>query len=200
MKTPDCGRCPDKKCYEGQDCFGLRDEVLQKYEAPEVLKMTRVATGLEGNYYMKLTRLQELIRFAQEMGYERLGVAFCIGFAEEAGTLCDMLSKRFKVSSVCCKACGIEKEKLGLDKIKPDRIEAMCNPVAQATILNQAETQLNIILGLCIGHDIIFTRTCEAPVTTLVVKDRVLAHNPVGALYSGYWRKRITQELESGNE
>jgi uncharacterized metal-binding protein len=37
-------------------------------------------------------------------------------------------------------------------------------------------------------------------VTTFVVKDRVLAHNPVGALYSGYWRKRIAQELESENE
>ena len=200
MKTPDCGRCLDKKCYEGQDCFGLRDEVLKKYEDPEVLKMTRVATGLEGNHYMELTRLQELIRFAQEMGYERLGVAFCIGFAEEARILRDMLSKRFKVSSVCCKACGIEKGNLGLDKIKPERVEAMCNPVAQATILNRTGAQLNIILGLCIGHDTIFIRYCEAPATTFVVKDRVLAHNPVGALYSGYWRKCIVNELESGNE
>ena len=200
MKTPDCAGCPDKKCYEGRDCFGLRDEVLRKYEAPDVLKMTRVATGLEGSYYMKLTRLQELIRFAQEMGYEHLGVAFCIGFAEEAGILCDMLGKRFKVSSVCCKACGIEKEKLGLDKIEPDRVEAMCNPVAQATLLNRAGTEMNIILGLCIGHDMIFTRESEAPVTTFVVKDRVLAHNPVGALYSGYWRKRIARELEAGDE
>jgi uncharacterized metal-binding protein len=196
MKTADCGRCEDKKCYQGKDCFGLRQEVLKEYEDPEVLKMTRVATALEGNHYMELTRVQELIRFAQEMEYRHLGVAFCVGFAEEARMLCDLLGRKFQVSSICCKACGIEKEKLGLDKIRQERVEAMCNPVAQAMVLNRAQTRLNIILGLCIGHDIIFTQHSKAPVTTLVVKDRVLAHNPVGALYSGYWRRRIESELE----
>jgi len=43
-------------------------------------------------------------------------------------------------------------------------------------------------VGLCVGHDMLFTRHSRAPVTTLVVKDRVLAHNPAGALYSGYYR------------
>lgn len=31
------------------------------------------------------------------------------------------------------------------------------------------------------------TKHSQAPVTTLVVKDRVLAHNPAGALYSAYY-------------
>jgi len=45
------------------------------------------------------------------------------------------------------------------------------------------------------GHDIIFTRNSEAPVTTLIVKDRVLAHNPAGAIYSGYYlRKKFNLE------
>ncbi|OYD14106.1 hypothetical protein CH330_09365 [candidate division WOR-3 bacterium JGI_Cruoil_03_51_56] len=195
-----CAECPDKKCYQGKDCFGLRDEVLKAYQDPETLKMTKIATGLEGNYYMKLTRLQELIRFAKAMGYEHLGIAFCIGFSDEARVLNAILKQRFKVSSVCCKTCGIEKEKLGLDKIIPDRVEAMCNPIAQATVLNRARTQLNIILGLCIGHDIIFTKNSKVPVTTLVVKDRVLAHNPVGALYSRYWRNKISAELEKEDD
>lgn len=190
-----CAECEEKACYRGKDCFGLRDEVLKKYQAPRVLEITRTAAMLEGRHYMKLTRLEELIRFAEEMRYGHLGVAFCIGFSEEARILNDILKKRFKVSAVCCKACGIEKENLGLDKIVPERAEAMCNPAAQAMLLNRAGTQLNVILGLCIGHDIIFTEESEAPVTTLVVKDRVLAHNPVGVLYSRYWRNRIEQEL-----
>ena len=78
----------------------------------------------------------------------------------------------------------------------PERVEAMCNPMAQSLLLNRAGTQLNIILGLCIGHDIIFTQNSKAPVTTLVVKDRVLAHNPVGALYSRYWRNKITRQMD----
>ena len=30
------------------------------------------------------------------------------------------------------------------------------------------------------GHDLLFTEHSHAPVTTLVVKDRILAHNPLG--------------------
>ena len=39
----------------------------------------------------------------------------------------------------------------------------MCNPIAQAKLLNQAKTEFNICLGLCVGHDSLFYRYCEAP-------------------------------------
>ena len=129
--------------------------------------------------------------FAEEMGWSHLGIAFCIGLAEEAKVLAEVLKPRFEVTAACCKVAGIEKEALSLEKIIPDRTEAMCNPVAQALRLNEAGTDLNLIVGLCVGHDIIFTQHARAPVTTLIVKDRVLAHNPVGALASGYWRKKL---------
>lgn len=45
-------------------------------------------------------------------------------------------------------------------------------------VLNDLQTDLNIIVGLCIGHDILFTKYSEAPVTTFIVKDRVTGHNP----------------------
>jgi uncharacterized metal-binding protein len=67
----------------------------------------------------------------------------------------------------------------------------MCAPLCQADILNQAGTDLNVMIGLCVGHDALFARHSAAPVTTLVVKDRVLGHNPAAALYSRYWRKRL---------
>ena len=34
-----------------------------------------------------------------------------------------------------------------------------------------------------------FSKYSDAPVTTLIAKDRVLGHNPVAALYSGYYKK-----------
>ena len=67
----------------------------------------------------------------------------------------------------------------------------MCNPAGQAQLLNEAKTQLNALCGLCVGHDAIFAKISEAPVTTLIAKDRVLAHNPVGAIYSAYIRKQL---------
>ena len=69
----------------------------------------------------------------------------------------------------------------------------MCNPIAQAELLNSQDTQFNICLGLCVGHDSLFYQYSKALVTTLVVKDRVLAHNPAGAVYcsEGYYKKKL---------
>ena len=47
-------------------------------------------------------------------------------------------------------------------------------------------TDLNIILGLCLGHDITFSMHSKAPVTTLIVKDRRTGNNPAAALYNAY--------------
>ena len=60
----------------------------------------------------------------------------------------------------------------------------MCNPILQAKILNSEKTDLNIVVGLCVGHDSLFYRYSDAPVTTAVTKDRVLGHNPAAALYT----------------
>jgi uncharacterized metal-binding protein len=137
-------------------------------------------------------RIEEVIQFAKKMGYKRLGVAFCIGLAGEARILSAILHNRgFEVVSVCCKVGGIEKNEFGLERIGRGRtVEAICNPAGQADIMNQAGTDLNVICGLCVGHDSIFTKCSEAPVTTLFAKDRVLAHNPAGALYCSYVKRK----------
>ena len=60
----------------------------------------------------------------------------------------------------------------------------MCNPILQAKILNQAKTDLNVVVGLCVGHDSLFYKYSEAITTTMITKDRVLGHNPAAALYT----------------
>ena len=69
----------------------------------------------------------------------------------------------------------------------------MCNPIGQAKLLNEAKTDLNIVLGLCVGHDTLFFKYSDAPVTVLAVKDRVLAHNPLGAVYTAetFYRDKL---------
>lgn len=77
--------------------------------------------------------------------------------------------------------------------MNPDAFEPMCNPIAQAEFLNSQETEFNIALGLCVGHDSMFYKYFKQMATTLVAKDRVLARNPCGAIYyaEGYFKKRL---------
>ena len=69
----------------------------------------------------------------------------------------------------------------------------MCNPIMQAEVLNETGTDLNVVMGLCVGHDSLFYKYSDALCTTLVTKDRVLGHNPVAALYQadGYYSKLL---------
>ena len=137
-------------------------------------------------------RIQEIIEFCQKMGYKKLGLAFCIALRQEAMALNRILeSHGFEVVSAVCKVGSTDKSFLGLkadEKIwKTGQHESMCNPVAQAKILNDAHTEFNLILGLCVGHDSMFIKFSEAPITVVAVKDRLLGHSPLMALYSSYY-------------
>jgi len=73
------------------------------------------------------------------------------------------------------KTVAIPKEEINIkenEKVHPNTYEPMCNPIGQAFFLNKAKTDLNIILGLCVGHDALFIKYSEVPVTVLAVKDR----------------------------
>jgi len=139
-------------------------------------------------------RIQEIWEFASKMGYKRLGLAFCVGLRDEARITEALLKEKgFEVASVACKVGCVPKEEFGLrddQKVAPGSFESVCNPALQALVLNDVKTELNILLGLCVGHDTIFLEFSEAPCTILAVKDRVLAHNPLAAIYNinSYYR------------
>lgn len=190
---PRCAPCKTKDCrLEGKDCFGVAEEHLAMYADERIERLHRAATAIEGRHYCREPRLNEIILFAKEMGFRKLGLAFCIGLAEEAKIIARILSQHFDVISVCCKVSGVNKRCLKLEQIDGDAPdEVMCNPAGQAGLLNGAGTELNVLCGLCVGHDAIFSLVCQAPCTTLIAKDRVLAHNPIGAVYSPYIRRRF---------
>jgi uncharacterized metal-binding protein len=185
-----CAYCGNKQCHGGVDCTGRAEEVKGLYKG-EILDIARKASYIEATYYMKEPRIVEVIEFAKAMGYKKIGIAFCVGLAREAEVVHSILERDFEVFSVCCKVCGISKGDFEMKPISGDPAETMCNPAGQASVLNDEGTDLNLIVGLCIGHDIVFTKVSEAPVSTLVVKDRVLAHNPCGAIYSRYYLRRL---------
>ncbi|NOQ28990.1 MAG: DUF1847 domain-containing protein [Methanosarcinales archaeon] len=182
-----CALCDSKDCRQGKNCTKTATDI----DYAPAKKTMRIASEVESRY-MELTRLEELILFCKKMKFKRVGIAFCIGLSAEARIVHKILTRDFEVHSVCCKVGGTDKGDLGLVKIRdPGAHETMCNPLGQAAILNAEGTELNIIIGLCIGHDILFTEHSDAPVTTLAVKDRVLAHNPLGAVYSRYYLENV---------
>jgi uncharacterized metal-binding protein len=191
MPDAKCAQCGTKECKGGKDCFGNADAIKDLYRDERIAGMFRAASAIEARHYRKENRLSEIILFAKELGVEKLGLAFCIGLASEAEAVVEILGKHFDVVSICCKNCGIDKKEFGLEQIHPDsELEVMCNPVGQAKMLNDAGTGLNVICGLCVGHDALFTMHCDAPVTTLIAKDRVLGHNPAAAVYVQYIKRQ----------
>ena len=206
---PNCAKCgyPNKRCQDSGGT-GLPDcptvvhedtirEAMETYGSEPVRSFALAAACQEaagydhdeaGEPFADKTRLEETIEFCRRMGYKRVGLAFCIGLIKEAGTLRDILASHgFEVVSVLCKTGGISKESFGLrpeDQIRPGEVEVMCNPVAQAEICNREATEFNIVMGLCVGHDALFLKHSEAFCTVFAVKDRVLAHNPMGAIYT----------------
>jgi uncharacterized metal-binding protein len=202
-----CTTCGIQACCEEpgtQDfpsfCPAARgEEALREaravYEDQETQKLALAAARTEADRYPLETRVEEVMSFARRIDAHRLGIASCVGLIREARLLQEILeSEGFDVAAVCCKVGTIPKEEIGLDdseKIHPGQFEALCNPIAQAKLLNAAETQLNVVVGLCVGHDSLFFRHSEAPVTVLVAKDRVTGHNPAAVLYTSrsYYRR-----------
>ena len=183
-------------CPMGHPDFGEYFGLARKrYDDSGISSFALNAARTESAGYGKQTRVEEVMAFANRLGAEHLGVAFCVGLAREAELLRTILERNgFRVSTVCCKVGSLAKEEIGLtdaEKIHPGQYEALCNPVLQARLLANAGTQLNIVVGLCVGHDSLFFQHSVAPVTVLVAKDRVLGHNPVAALYTSrsYYRR-----------
>lgn len=127
-----------------------------------------------------IDRVDELIEFAKEASIERIGIANCISFEKEAGRLQQILeSNGFTVFKSNCKL-----GRMPFADILPGYKGISCNPAGQAKFLENQNTELNLVLGLCIGHDIVFNSKSKALTTTLIVKDRKLKHHTLKKLKS----------------
>ena len=183
------------------------DESFRRYTGSDQdARLARVAAVVEGLCYQptpgsdavnaRWTRVEDTIALARLMGWQKIGIGTCIGLLDESSRLSDILAAQgFEPLSVCCKAGSIDKLALGIaeeHKVRPGTFEPACNPIAQARLLCEAGAEMNIIVGLCVGHDMLFAKHSMVPVTTLVVKDRVTGHNPAAVLYGqNFYYKRL---------
>ncbi len=197
--TLDCLACPDRVCLRGEACRPQlpRQNDNQPKDAGLMLESARdIATEKERT----LCRLSELIYFCLEMKYQKIGVAFCIDLLEATDILVRVLRRFFEVYPICCKVGGAvatdpwsAPSHVGNVDIR----DISCNPQGQAEVLNRIVTDINVLVGLCMGADCVFSSSSQAPVSTLFVKDKSLANNPIGALYSDYYLKEATRSAVS---
>lgn len=191
-----CAMCRIHGCNDGvekgpKNCPSLtqdKKEAAEDYLNEGNHKIAEVSGRLSMDY--SKTRLEETMDFARQCGYKKLGLAFCSALSEEARIVVKVFEANgFETESVICKVFGIPKDYIGIKNSS----NTMCNPIGQAKLLNEARTDLNIVLGLCVGHDTLFFKYSDAPVTVLAVKDRVLAHNPLGAVYTAetFYRDKL---------
>lgn len=218
-ELPGCARChfrtQERLCQKEngksppfcptQNYGEIIGQALNELRKPDILEFAKQASIQEGEGYAHRElgyqkvkpvkpRIMETIEFAHRMNYKRLGFVFCIGFTKEAEVVEKLLSaEEFEVVSAMCKLGREPKETLGVrddQKIRIGCFESMCNPIAQAFVMNSAKTEFNIVMGLCVGHDSLFLKYSDAPCTVLAAKDRLLGHNPLAAIYTidSYYR------------
>ncbi len=218
-ELPGCAHCPYEQqrriCQDAEGkappfCPTANEEAvieraLEELKKPEILEFARQASIQEGEGYTDRElghvkarplkpRILEIIEFAGKMKYKKIGLVFCMGFLKEAKIVESLLTANgFTVVSGLCKMGRVPKEILGIldsQKIRIGCFEAMCNPIAQAFLFNEKKTDFNVMIGLCVGHDSLFLKYSDAFCTVFAVKDRLLAHNPLAAIYNidGFYR------------
>lgn len=209
----DCGvlNCSKRNSTYPEFCLteALTEEELQEivkiYTEKKAVNRIAVASAqVEGAFYGRYTRVEEIMEVAKRIGAKKIGIATCVGLIEESRIFARILKKNgFEVYGVACKVGSVDKTTIGVaEEYTKLTGGVMCNPILQAKLLNKAKTDFNVVVGLCVGHDSLFYKYSRALTTTLITKDRVLAHNPAGALYQSraYYKRLLEKPLWDDEE
>ena len=176
-----CTRCNTKVCRTGVSCNNEKfnpDEITELFHAPENQKIVQAAAQLVDNGRAgTLSRLDEIIEFIQLMQYKKVGLAYCYGMESDAIRIRDIFKKHgIILHTISCSVGALLQDEVNetscIHKVS-------CNPIGQAHQLNSEEVDFVIIMGICLGHDILLQKNLNADFTTFVVKDRVFNHNPM---------------------
>jgi uncharacterized metal-binding protein len=183
-----CVSCSAKKCFINKSCNleGFDAEVLKSdYKDPVNQKILQAAALLVDNGRAgSMSRLEEIAEFISVMDYKKPGLAYCYGMTNEAKLVKQFFkSKGIPLRTVSCTVGGIAQDEINetscIHKVS-------CNPLGQAMQLNAEAVDFVIIMGICLGHDIILQKNLKADFSTFVVKDRVYSHNPLMALVNKF--------------
>jgi len=176
-----CLSCRSKSCRTGVSCGGekfQREEVLAKYHGKSEAAVVETAAKLvDGGRAGTLSRIEELIEFVKTSDYKKVGLAYCYGMEK----LAEDVRHLFTESDIRCIGISCTCGAMGQNEInsESDLPGVSCNPISQAKQMEAEGVDLAVVIGLCMGHDILFTREFSEDQTTLLVKDRPNNHAPL---------------------
>jgi uncharacterized metal-binding protein len=177
-----CTTCDDKVCRKQQTSCNResfdKTEVIDEYQDVSNSEIVKAAAELvDSGRAGTLSRIQEIIEFAKLMNYQKLGLAYCYGMEQQAKAIESLLTDEwFDVSAVSFSIGGLKQSEVNAASCIH---KVSCNPIGQAEQLNSEEVDLTLVVGICMGHDIILNRNLKMDFTTLVVKDRKHNHAPL---------------------
>jgi uncharacterized metal-binding protein len=176
-----CLACKVKSCRKNISCGAEKFDLVSNmdaYHTADSQKIVQAAAVLvDGGRAGTLSRVEELVEFAQLMNYQRIGLAYCYGMESTASAVRDIfMASGLKTVGISCTIGGFSQKEVNETSTLPG---VSCNPLNQAAQLNQENVDIAVVIGLCMGHDIMFNREFKGDVTTLIVKDRPNAHDPM---------------------
>ncbi|MGE4291017.1 MAG: DUF1847 domain-containing protein [Desulfovibrio sp.] len=168
-------------------CPGKQAEAVMVRAREEYLRAGSTArrhwlafARLVGHGGASRSRLEHIMEFSRSAGFRRIGLAGCARYLPLMHATKKILAG-FGFESVCF-SCKVGGNKFADIAIARDSDWTLCNPLGQALLLNDWGADLNVAFGLCMGHDLIFQQYSTAPVTTLVVKEKISDDNPTATL------------------
>lgn len=177
-----CSDCSDKICIKQQESCNkesfIKPELIDEYQDISNHEIVTAAAQLVDNGRAgTLSRFDETIEFAKIMNYKKIGLAYCYGMEKFARLIQHKFTENgFSVSLVSCSIGGVKQSEVNsascIHKVS-------CNPIGQAQQLNAENIDFTLIVGICLGHDILLQRNLKMDFTTLIVKDRMHHHNPI---------------------
>ena len=195
---PDRGR--PERCSQNTYDSGMTEEVRAEYAEQEVFDIMNAAAIVSDECRFS-TRVEDTLKFAKLIGAKKIGIATCTMMISESRILGGLLERAgFEVAGIACKVDSNRRSDLELDDPNGND-KVLCNPLMQARLLNRAKTDLNVVMGLCVGHDALFGKYSDAPVTTLVTKDFLTGNNPCVTLYAskGLFQRRLDETIAKLN-
>lgn len=177
-----CTTCQDKICRKEQtscerEVFN-KDEVLARYQENTTGAVVKSAAELvDFGRAGTLSRVEEIMEYAGSMKYRKIGLAYCYGMEQHIKVLENMLVENgFSVAAISCSVGGLKQSEVNSSSCIH---KVSCNPLGQAEQLNAENVDLTLVVGICVGHDILLNKNLKMDFTTLVVKDRKFNHAPL---------------------
>ena len=161
----------------------ILDKAREDYQNPgtEAQRLYQAFGRLIHTGGAKKSRLEHIVDFCRSLEISTMGIASCLRYIKEVHYLRNLFEEQGWRSHVAiCKVGGFTVSDIAVEK---DTDWIVCNPLGQAYLLNDLNCEVNVTLGLCMGHEMIFNHYSQGYVTNLIVKEKISCERSLDTLH-----------------